>query len=70
MAVEVLFFGCYTLSCSLCNATKHLSTNQVMAIVFFSISMGLAMGMIQTRAVDQTLAPIENIYEAFMQLFR
>jgi len=52
------------------NIFEALSTNQVMAIVFFSISMGLAMGMIQTRAVDQTLALIETIYEAFMQLFR
>ncbi|MEA2079224.1 MAG: cation:dicarboxylase symporter family transporter [Pseudomonadota bacterium] len=52
------------------NIFEALSTNQVMAIVFFSISMGLALGMIQTRAVDQTLAFIETIYEAFMQLFR
>ena len=52
------------------NIFEALSTNQVMAIVFFSISMGLAMGMIQTRAVDQTLAIVETIYEAFMQLFR
>lgn len=52
------------------NIFEALSTNQVMAIVFFSISMGLAMGIIQTRAVDQTLATVETIYEAFMQLFR
>jgi proton glutamate symport protein len=52
------------------NIFEALSTNQVMAIVFFSISMGLALGMIQTRAVDQTLAMIGTIYEAFMQLFR
>ena len=52
------------------NIFEALSTNQVMAIVFFSISMGLALGMIQTRAVDQTLDMIGTIYEAFMQLFR
>ena len=52
------------------NIFEALSTNQVMAIVFFSIAMGLAMGMIQTPGVDQTLAMIETIYEAFMQLFR
>lgn len=49
------------------NIFEALSTNQVMGIVFFSISMGLAMGMIQTRAVEQTLSLIETIYEAFMQ---
>ncbi len=52
------------------NIFEALSTNQVMAIVFFSIAMGLAMGMIQTPGVDQTLAMIETIYETFMQLFR
>jgi proton glutamate symport protein len=52
------------------NIFEALSTNQVMAIVFFSIAMGLALGMLQTRGVDQTLAFIETIYEAFMQLFR
>ena len=52
------------------NIFEALSTNQVMAIVFFSIAMGLAIGMIQTPGVDQTLAMIETIYEAFMQLVR
>jgi proton glutamate symport protein len=52
------------------NVFEALSTNQVMAIVFFSISMGLALGVIQTRAVEQTLAVIGTIYESFMQLFR
>jgi proton glutamate symport protein len=52
------------------NVFEALSTNQVMAIVFFSISMGLAMGVVQTRAVEQTLAVVETVYEAFMQLFR
>ena len=52
------------------NVFEALSTNQVMAIVFFSISMGLALGVIQARAVEQTLAIIGTIYESFMQLFR
>jgi proton glutamate symport protein len=52
------------------NIFEALSINQVMSIVFFSISMGLAMGVIQTRAVEQTLSMLETIYEAFMQLFR
>jgi Na+/H+-dicarboxylate symporter len=32
--------------------------------------MGFAMGIIQTRAVEQTLAVIETVYAAFMQLFQ
>jgi proton glutamate symport protein len=52
------------------NVFEALSTNQVMAIVFFSISMGLAMGVVQSGAVEQTLAFVDTIYEAFMQLFR
>jgi proton glutamate symport protein len=52
------------------NIFEALSTNQVMSIVFLSISMGLAMGVIQTRAVDQTLAVVDTLYQAFMQLFR
>ncbi|MGD8851961.1 MAG: cation:dicarboxylase symporter family transporter [Gammaproteobacteria bacterium] len=52
------------------NIFEALSTNQVMSIVFLSISMGLAMGVIQTRAVDQTLAMVDTLYQAFMQLFR
>lgn len=52
------------------NVFEALSSNQVMAIVFFSISMGLAMGSIQARAVEQTLAVVETVYQAFMQLFR
>jgi proton glutamate symport protein len=52
------------------NIFEALSTNQVMSIVFLSISMGLAMGVIQTRAVEQTLAMVDTLYHAFMQLFR
>jgi proton glutamate symport protein len=52
------------------NIFEALSTNQVMSIVFLSVSMGLAMGVIQSRAVDQTLAIVDTIYQAFMQLFR
>jgi proton glutamate symport protein len=52
------------------NIFEALSTNQVMGIVFLSISMGLAMGVIQARAVEETLAMVDTIYRAFMQLFR
>jgi proton glutamate symport protein len=52
------------------NIFEALSTNQVMGIVFLSISMGLAMGVIQARAVEETLAMIDTVYRAFMQLFR
>jgi proton glutamate symport protein len=52
------------------NIFEALSTNQVMSIVFLSISMGLAMGVIQARAVEQTLAMVDTLYGAFMQLFR
>jgi proton glutamate symport protein len=51
------------------NIFEALSTNQVMSIVFLSISMGLALGIIQTRAVEQTLAMVDTLYRAFMQLF-
>jgi proton glutamate symport protein len=52
------------------NIFEALSTNQVMGIVFLSISMGLAMGVIQARAVEETLAMVDTLYRAFMQLFR
>ena len=52
------------------NIFEALSTNQVMSIVFLSMSMGLAMGVIQTRAVEQTLAMVDTLYHTFMQLFR
>jgi proton glutamate symport protein len=52
------------------NIFEALSTNEVMSIVFLSITMGLAMGVIQARAVEQTLAMVDTLYRAFMQLFR
>lgn len=52
------------------NIFEALSTNQVMSIVFASLAIGLAMGMITTRATDDALALIETAYETFMQLFR
>lgn len=52
------------------NIFEALSTNEVMSIVFLSVSMGLAMGVIRARGVEQTLAFVDTIYEAFMQLFR
>ncbi len=47
-----------------------LSTNQVMSIVFLSVCVGLAMGLIQTRAIEQALDLAQTVYETFMQLFR
>ncbi len=52
------------------NIFEALSTNQVMSIVFLSVSLGLAMGVVQTPATEQALALVETVYEAFMQLFR
>ncbi len=52
------------------NIFEALSTNQVMSIVFLSVSVGLAMGIIQTRGIDQALALVETVNETFMQLFR
>ncbi len=52
------------------NIFEALSTNQVMSIVFLSVCVGLAMGMIQTPATEDALALVETINEAFMQLFR
>jgi proton glutamate symport protein len=52
------------------NIFEALSTNQVMGIVFASVAIGLAMGMIQTSGADGALALVETVYETFMQLFR
>ena len=40
-----------------------------MSVVFLSVAVGLAMGVIQARAADDALAIVEAVYEAFMQLF-
>lgn len=52
------------------NPFQAVSTNQVMSVVFMSVALGLAMGVIQARAAGDALAIIEAIYEAFMQLYR
>ncbi len=52
------------------NVFEALSTNQVMSIVFLSVCVGLAMGLIQTRAIEQALDLAQTVYETFMQLFR
>jgi proton glutamate symport protein len=52
------------------NVFEAVSTNQVMSVVFLSVAVGVAMGVIQARAADDALAIVEAIYEAFMQLFR
>jgi proton glutamate symport protein len=51
------------------NIFEALSANQVMSIVFVSISVGLAMGVIQTPAAEQGLELVKTLYAAFMQLF-
>ncbi len=52
------------------NVFEAVSTNQVMSVVFLSVAVGLAMGVIQARAADDALAMVEAVYAAFMQLFR
>ena len=51
------------------NVFEALSTNQVMSIVFASVAVGLAMGVIKARAADDALALVEAGYATFMQLF-
>ena len=48
------------------NIFEALSTNQVMSIVLLSVSLGLAMGVIQTPATEQFLGMVETIHEDFM----
>lgn len=52
------------------NVFEALSSNDVMAIVFLSVSIGLAIGTINTRETDQALGLVKAIYDVFMQLYR
>ncbi len=52
------------------NVFEAMSQNQVMGVVFLSVALGIAMGVIGARAAEDVLAIIEAIYEAFMQLYR
>jgi proton glutamate symport protein len=52
------------------NVFEALSSNDVMAIVFLSVCIGLAIGTIHTREADQALGLVRAIYDVFMQLYR
>jgi proton glutamate symport protein len=52
------------------NVFEALSSNDVMAIVFLSVSIGLALGTIQTHEANQALGLVRAIYDVFMQLYR
>ena len=52
------------------NPFEALSANQVMSIVFLSVSLGLALGLIEGDAAAPALGFFKSIYDAFMQLFR
>jgi proton glutamate symport protein len=52
------------------NPFEALSTNDVMSIVFLSVSVGLALGSIKGDTAEPAIALFQAIYDAFMQLFR
>jgi len=52
------------------NPFEALSANQVMSIVFLSVCLGLALGLIEGDAAEPALGFFKSIYDAFMQLFR
>lgn len=52
------------------NPFAALSANQVMSIVFLSVCLGLALGLIQGDAARPAISFFKSIYDAFMQLFR
>jgi proton glutamate symport protein len=52
------------------NPFEALSANQVMGIVFLSVCLGLALGLIDGKTANPALEFFKAIYGAFMQLFR
>ena len=52
------------------NPFAALSANQVMSIVFLSVSLGLALGMMNAETAQPALGFFKAILDAFMQLFR
>ncbi|WP_295883989.1 cation:dicarboxylase symporter family transporter [uncultured Thiohalocapsa sp.] len=52
------------------NPFEALSANQVMSIVFLSVCLGLALGLIEGDSAKPALGFFKSIYDAFMQLFR
>ncbi|MEA3643065.1 MAG: cation:dicarboxylase symporter family transporter [Lamprobacter sp.] len=52
------------------NPFEALSANDVMSIVFLSVCIGLALGVIRREAAEPALKVSQAVYDAFMQLFR
>jgi proton glutamate symport protein len=52
------------------NPFEALSANDVMSIVFLSVCIGLALGMIKGDSARPALDFFQSVYDAFMQLFR
>jgi len=52
------------------NPFDALSANDVMSIVFFSVSIGLALGSIKRDTAAPAIHFFQAIYDTFMQLFR
>jgi proton glutamate symport protein len=52
------------------NPFRALSANDVMSIVFLSVCIGLALGVIRRDSAKPALDFFRAIYDAFMQLFR
>jgi proton glutamate symport protein len=52
------------------NPFAALSTNEVMSIVFLSVCLGLALGLIDGDKAAPAIGFFQAIYDAFMQLFR
>jgi proton glutamate symport protein len=52
------------------NPFEALSANHVMSIVFLSVCLGLALGLIDGDTAGPALGFFKAIYDAFMQLFR
>jgi proton glutamate symport protein len=51
------------------NIFAALSGNEFLSIVFFSILLGLALGVIQTPAADLTLQVLNSLYVSFAKIF-
>jgi proton glutamate symport protein len=52
------------------NPFAALSANNVMGIVFLSVCLGLALGIVKADSARPALSFFQAVYEAFMQLFR
>ena len=52
------------------NPFEALSANDVMSVVFLSVCIGLALGMIKGDSAQPALDFFQSVYDTFMQLFR